>query len=112
MHHNAVDPHHSASDITPLRLGPDRRIAAVARSLHVAPSTVWRWIRRGVRAADGSIIRLDYVRLGRRILIEPEAIERFAAAVADADRRALHPTTPGVPRSPTPGSLADIASSI
>ena len=47
-----------------------------------ATSTLWRWCRRGVRG-----IKLEYVRLGRRILTTPEALERFAKALADLDKQ-------------------------
>lgn len=42
-------------------------------------STIWRWILKGVRAADGQLIRLEGVRLGARWVTSREAISRFAA---------------------------------
>ena len=46
----------------------------------VSPSTVWRWIRRGVRIEGGGVVRLEAVRLSGRWLTSREAIGRFAAA--------------------------------
>lgn len=42
-------------------------------------STVFRWCTSGVRG-----VRLEHIRLGKRIMITPEALERFGQAVADA----------------------------
>jgi hypothetical protein len=41
-------------------------------------STLIRWITRGARAADGSRVRLEAVRLGGRWLTSREALQRFA----------------------------------
>lgn len=41
---------------------------------HVHPSTVWRWIRRGVRGA-----RLETIRIGGSTYTSVEALQRFAA---------------------------------
>lgn len=46
-------------------------------------STLWRWCRRGVRG-----VRLEYVRLGRRIITSREALARFAQRLAEVDRDA------------------------
>ena len=43
-------------------------------------STVWRWCRLGVAG-----VKLDYARLGRRIVTSREALNRFANALALAD---------------------------
>ncbi len=47
-------------------------------------STIWRWVRRGVRG-----IRLEHVRLGHRVCTSQEALARFAQRLADADDRAV-----------------------
>lgn len=46
-------------------------------------STLWRWCRKGVRG-----VRLEYVRLGHRIITSREALARFAQRLAEADRDA------------------------
>ncbi len=43
--------------------------------------TICRWITGGVRAIDGTRVRLEAVRLGGRWLTSHEAIERFSAAL-------------------------------
>lgn len=44
-------------------------------------STLWRWCRRGCNG-----VRLEYARIGRRIVTSEEALSRFAARLAAADR--------------------------
>jgi hypothetical protein len=41
--------------------------------------TLWRWIIKGIHAADGQIVRLEAVRLGARWVTSREAIARFSA---------------------------------
>lgn len=43
----------------------------------VAPSTVTRWIHKGIRAGDGSIVRLEAVKIGRSLMTTSDAIRRF-----------------------------------
>jgi len=51
------------------------------RRLHV--STLWRWARRGCHG-----VRLEYSRLGHRVVTTKEALSRFAARLAEADAEA------------------------
>jgi hypothetical protein len=53
----------------------------------VTANAVWRWMRRGVRARNGEIIRLDHVRYGGKLFTSREALERFAVALKEADDR-------------------------
>jgi hypothetical protein len=46
----------------------------------VSPSTVFRWIRSGVRLPDGTQLRLEARRLGGRWLTSREAMRRFIDA--------------------------------
>lgn len=48
----------------------------------VSSNCVWRWCRKGVKG-----VKLDYVRIGARMYTSTEALNRFANAVADADRQ-------------------------
>ncbi|MCH8823503.1 MAG: DUF1580 domain-containing protein [Planctomycetes bacterium] len=50
-----------------------------------APSTVWRWCRRGVRARSGERVRLSHVRVGGRIYTTLHSLTRFFEATAQAD---------------------------
>lgn len=49
---------------------------------------VFRWIRDGLLARDGSRIRLESVRVGRRLATSAEALDRFYRALAEADEQA------------------------
>ena len=44
------------------------------------PSTLWRWCRKGVGG-----VRLQYIRVGRRVATSREALGRFFEALAKAD---------------------------
>ncbi len=44
-----------------------------------APSTLWRWHRKGVRG-----IKLEALRLGGRIYTSPESLNKFGNALATA----------------------------
>jgi hypothetical protein len=48
------------------------------RKLHI--STLWRWARVGCKG-----VKLDYTRLGHRILVSREGCARFMAALAKAE---------------------------
>ncbi len=52
-------------------------------------STLWRWARVGVNG-----VKLEYVRLGRRIFTSREALWRFAQSLADADAPPSSATRP------------------
>ena len=45
-------------------------------------TTVWRWCRRGVRG-----VKLEYLRIGRRVCTSYEALGRFAQRLAAADEK-------------------------
>lgn len=60
----------------------------------VAPSTVWRWAREGVRARTGEVVRLRCVRAGRKLLIPSDAMIEFFEATAAADAGAFPERAP------------------
>jgi len=83
---NAADPLRPLVDIAKRTPG----------NVHV--SSVWRWCRRGVRAADGMRIFLRAVRLGRSLYSRLSWLEEFGEEVArhdvlprKDDRGPLHP---------------------
>jgi hypothetical protein len=69
------------------------RLEVAARQVGHNFSTVFRWIVDGVKAYDGSLVRLEAVRLGRKWVTSQAALQRFAERL-----------TPdlGAHRSPTP----------
>ena len=56
--------------------------------------TIWRWITGGVRAIDGTRVRLEAVRVGGRWLTSREAIERFSASLTGTPTEAAPIRTP------------------
>ena len=46
----------------------------------VNPSTLWRWRTKGVRLPDGSVVRLECIRVGGKWGVTEEAIEDFLEA--------------------------------
>jgi len=61
------------------------------RRLHV--SSLWRWARKGLNGT-----RLDYVRVGRRVLTSRESLDRFFNAVAAADQVTYVPRLAETPK--------------
>ena len=66
-------------------------IPAAARSLpkrpngkHLHPSTLWRWIRRGIRG-----VRLETVKLGGLTYTSKEALQRFTEGLSGAASQSL-----------------------
>lgn len=55
--------------------------------VEVAPHSVWRWARKGLTSRSGETMRLEHVRVGRRIFIPRDALGRFFEAVALSDTR-------------------------
>ena len=43
----------------------------------ISAQTLYRWISKGLVAGDGTRIRLEAVKVGRRMCLTQEAIERF-----------------------------------
>ena len=51
------------------------------------PSTnvLWRWCRRGLKARNGNIVRMEHCRIGGKIYVTERAIEQFFSSLAKAD---------------------------
>ena len=68
----------------------DEHLITLGEAAKLAPgrphtSAIWRWCRKGVKAAGGRRIFLEHSRFGRRVFTTREALERFDRALADAD---------------------------
>ncbi|MBL7147094.1 MAG: DUF1580 domain-containing protein [Phycisphaerae bacterium] len=48
-------------------------------------STLWRWARKGIKARSGPRIRLEHVRVGGKIYVTLDSLNRFFKKVASAD---------------------------
>ena len=49
------------------------------------PSTIWKWARRGFQTRAGELVRLQHLRVGKRIYTTEHWIDDFLAALAEAD---------------------------
>lgn len=61
------------------------------------PSSVWRWMTRGISLPDGRRAKLEAARIGGRVLTSEQAIRRFISAQI-ADGPAEPTPTPRTPR--------------
>lgn len=68
-------------------------------------STLWRWMRRGVRG-----VHLEHARIGKRVVTSREALARFASALAEADHAAQSSPQPSA--QPTSRTQAQRAAGI
>jgi hypothetical protein len=95
--------------ITEILGGDALTLSAAARKLvphrgkGVAPSTIWRWHRQGVRTPDGRRVHLELARVGNKWLTSAAALARFIVI-----------STPAIPSetvnaTPTPTQRAKAA---
>lgn len=49
----------------------------------IAPSTVTRWIHKGIRAGDGTIVRLEAVKIDKSLMTTRESIRRFFTTLTE-----------------------------
>lgn len=74
----------------------DEKLLTLTQAAKLLPhrphlSSVWRWVRQGVQG-----VRLEHVKVGRRLFTTEEAVKRFIARLTEVDREAYtnrHPTT-------------------
>lgn len=77
--------------------------------------TVWRWARKGVKARDGTRIRLRHIRAGKALYVHPQWLERFFEELAEADARHFNSITsaksesPQVRTAPSPSKQHELA---
>jgi hypothetical protein len=82
-----------------------------SRGKAVNPSTIGRWIARGVKGPDGQRIRLEAFRLGGRYVTSREAFARFLGAqqtTTDAEHQA-DPRTVGQRQRASEAAGAELA---
>jgi hypothetical protein len=60
----------------------------------VAPATLWRWWKDGVRVPGGGRVRLEACRLGCRLITSKPALERFLLAQQHEQAPAAEPSKP------------------
>jgi hypothetical protein len=70
--------------LVPLSVARKRLFPANSDGRPINPSTLWRWIRKGLEGLDGERIRLEVVYRGNAPYVEPEAVQRFFDAVTQS----------------------------
>src|SRR5262249_61160013 len=61
-----------------------RRFPSYRGAGRCSPATAWRWVVGGVKLADGTILKLEALRLASRWVTTEEAIDRFLPALHEA----------------------------
>jgi hypothetical protein len=72
-----------------------RIVPALRGNRRTNPATIWRWVCRGHRLPDGSVIKLEAAKLAGRWLTSRAALARFLERVTAA-------STPVPPSDPKP----------
>jgi hypothetical protein len=67
----------------------------------LARAAVWRWLSKGLPGPDGTRVRLEAVRLGRRWMTSRQALARFMARTT----RSAGATRPAAASAPAPAKL-------
>ncbi len=57
------------------------KCAEIARDLNISPSTPVRWVNRGVRLSDGTLVKLKHTRLPGGIRVKHEDLDAFLDAI-------------------------------
>lgn len=84
----------------------------LAGGARLAPSTLFRWYRDGVKCPDGRVVKLRAVRCGRRLLSTDAWLVEFLDAQSDvADEPAVGPTvrSPAARRRASNRAAAELA---
>ena len=63
---------------------------------------IWRWCRQGVRTRGGTIVRLEHIRAGGKLLTTATWIAEFAHRLAEADNAAFDLRAMNAPPPPPP----------
>jgi hypothetical protein len=73
-------------------------------------STILRWVLRGAKAPDGTVVRLEACRLGSRWLTSREALQRFADRLTPqlGGTRSLEPRTGSRRRQASDSAAAEL----
>ena len=100
-------PKHFPQVLTEIQSGDGLSLSAAGRLFPghrengtVDPSTVFRWVTKGMRTGDGLMVRLEAVRVGGRWLTSRGAVARFVAALTAAADPVSAATTPPTLRTP------------
>ena len=60
----------------------------------IAPSTLWRWHKKGCRARDGQLVRLTVTFVGSRPMLSDLAIDEFISELTRRNESVSQPIEP------------------
>lgn len=83
-----IDP--SREQLAPLSKAARLWVPSLRGDRPANPSTIWRWIRRGVRG-----VHLEFVQAGGQVMVSRQAIERFFARLT-RENASPPPRTPSL----------------
>jgi hypothetical protein len=73
-----------------------RIIPALRGQKRTDPATIWRWVNRGHKLPDGSILKLEAAKMAGRWLTSKSALARFMERITAASTPQSENTTPPV----------------
>jgi hypothetical protein len=87
-----------------------RLFAGQRGAMTIHPSTITRWLIRGVRKSDGTRVKLEGFRLGAKWLTSKAALYRFAVALTPPDTPDEQPVrSPAARRKASERAEAELA---
>lgn len=100
--------------LSPAAAAKASRIPGHRGAATINGATIFRHITRGVRTPNGTVIRLEAIRIGCRWLTSLEAIARFGAALTAAnlptdDDKKPEPATPAARKRDAARASAELA---
>ena len=100
-----------APDDSPLTLTEAAAVVPALRGKRLHVSTLWRWARRGCKARNGQIVRLEHGRVGGQITTTRAALDRFYVALAENDLESFRAqdATPVIASAPAPNTATPTA---
>jgi hypothetical protein len=73
-----------------------RIIPALRGQKRTDPATIWRWVNRGHKLPDGSVLKLEAAKMAGRWLTSKPALGRFLERITAASIPQSEDTTPPV----------------
>jgi hypothetical protein len=70
---------------TEIAAGAGISLTKVAHEQLTAPSTVFRWVTRGLPGGDGTRVKLQAIKRGKKWITTVDAVKRFFAALPQSE---------------------------
>ena len=83
-------------------------LAVALKPYGTHPVTGSRWCNAGIKAKDGTRVRLQHVRVGSKLKTSAEAVVRFFAALSDSPAATVPQPTPAARRKSAEDAYAEL----